>query len=1301
MKSPGWLLPCFARVGRFSGVFGMIAIIAWAFLPAGHAEPTIFDRNTTVSGFSFDPNPTAINHEFMVPVSASSPKPSVHNENEDVGGPAIGWNSGVLFRGTQTGEWGTPWAPWPHEPWYDFAFLDSSNTSLLNTFTFKPKVGGYWKVSVDAAASWWAPKMAETTTAIWRDPREPADRQKEAQLIAASLDLAMGGLGEEKKTDGTAADPPNEEDPGVTLVCGDQMAASLSACPSDQGSVTLSATGTDKIRIWADTLHTQEITLPKTWTFSGTGVVLPGSVWVEGLQLGEAAKDVVLTEDFNINGSSFSDKVNLTVIGVNLTVDSNNDGKIDGEDDKIENNADEPGNLLQSSDGDADLDGVPDWADGFNISDGDNPSDATLSGDGVAKFAKLQTKLYFGANKNRCKVTFSYHGTDPAGVSCANDAENGFTYGLPYCGCLSPVHLRIWKKDSTEARNPASVSDDGDFVTPGEAYNWNDLNPDTLYVEGIGAGEASISVNVTETNANGDVIGSWSDTVKVTVVKVEFLTPEGPVDFLDVCDPYPTIQLGELPAAPTLRQGQKTFTFHLTGTVRDPISDNLSESSVGIDNISASVDGVAGPSTSCTRKAPNQVEAPTFWRQHPYEATFDLPVTVPVQAGTHWVEVKTAANKAGNEGKVTILVSLSRTVIPGQPPTPPGGGGDGASNVLNLQLPSGTTPTTLDTMDAFSGTGDPASSNPTTLTESGAASLVFTGTVNGSTAIITVLRVFQADPLHAGKYLYAQPVNSLLDYGAPGSGAVFSTTEVDKFIASICYESNAGTISLGELKFVETAPDARIFRANVNQDNGTGTTGGSGGTPSRETWSCSIGNLGGNDAGTYSPFIARISHFKKWENCQLSVQETTNSLEETTPADGWLYLKGDGAGLGPVTLVNQKSSQPSEGSTVVMVMSNGEESSQTLPTITTAQLVMPAAASGGGNQASRVNRQAASGNNEETTGTLPQRLARVAKSPKHLVTHDPAWEKTYVKSNTNSSARYQQAALMGNEAVFYLPLSENERANLHVELWSDGFWWWNMEKICDIPIQDDCTVRISTKDGASGAKTDVDGNIYVNQHMLPWLGPYRIYLCNGDKTITSFPIEIGPLLTGLSSPAGIISADSPASFDPYTDKFDMSHLSGLGLEITFASLAGDVAGGLTIPEKDDKTWISFDYVTRTGASAGTHYLQLTGKEKHFGGVKWEGFDSNITDEKTLELYGNGTTLTREQSKSSDKDSPNKELEKNELMCPVYVISETPHATDGTHSAQDTMHLDLTPKDDPTQHQKIDVKFGVEYLKARP
>jgi hypothetical protein len=175
-----------------------------------------------------------------------------------------------------------------------------------------------------------------------------------------------------------------------------------------------------------------------------------------------------------------------------------------------------PGQVILINDGDADNDGIPDYADGYSLDPTDD--DSTHSYD--SSFTPVW--VTWGAmDPQNGKIKFTYDASDPMAVT-----RSGDSFPLPATGSL-----RIWTKDGWEQRNGSDLKQGGDYITSGVEYSLSDLglDPDyyyyggmTVYVEAVklSNGVADLPVKV-EVDPTGQLGYLWSDEIRFTATKIE------------------------------------------------------------------------------------------------------------------------------------------------------------------------------------------------------------------------------------------------------------------------------------------------------------------------------------------------------------------------------------------------------------------------------------------------------------------------------------------------------------------------------------------------------------------------------------------------------------------------------------------------------------------------------------------------------------------------------------------------------------------------------------------------------------
>ena len=173
-----------------------------------------------------------------------------------------------------------------------------------------------------------------------------------------------------------------------------------------------------------------------------------------------------------------------------------------------------PGKVVLINDRDADGDGIPDYADGYNrnsqVAEDDTSSGALLTAVGISvDFVDPQ----------RAKVKFTYDASDPNAIT-STPAD---PYVLPAAG-----KIRLWTKGTWTQRNAAPLGAGGDYIVPGVEYRLADIPSyffgRGFYVEAVRVSDAvadiPIKVEVDPTGSAGFV---WSDQLRFTGTKISLV----------------------------------------------------------------------------------------------------------------------------------------------------------------------------------------------------------------------------------------------------------------------------------------------------------------------------------------------------------------------------------------------------------------------------------------------------------------------------------------------------------------------------------------------------------------------------------------------------------------------------------------------------------------------------------------------------------------------------------------------------------------------------------------------------------
>ena len=248
-------------------------------------------------------------------------------------------------------------------------------------------------------------------------------------------------------------------------------------------------------------------------------VSVPVTLYIEGLK---PAKDVALSLTYSDGNVSCEDVVRLQVMQVDLDIDSDNENEFDAagwddDEDGIEDDGALPGKYLGVNDGDADRDGIPNFADGYDLWD---------AGPGAGgAFTPIALELKAPIDLDAAKIKIIYSSSDPEGVVKipAETPANSDQY-VP-----APGALRIWKRAGAASRKMAEIDNGGDFIKSGKQYDAADLGYGSgrsaiLYVEGIASsdrmGDQRIAVEV---QPDPGKPFACRDIVRCTLLKAELV----------------------------------------------------------------------------------------------------------------------------------------------------------------------------------------------------------------------------------------------------------------------------------------------------------------------------------------------------------------------------------------------------------------------------------------------------------------------------------------------------------------------------------------------------------------------------------------------------------------------------------------------------------------------------------------------------------------------------------------------------------------------------------------------------------
>jgi hypothetical protein len=223
----------------------------------------------------------------------------------------------------------------------------------------------------------------------------------------------------------------------------------------------------------------------------------------------------------------------VTILVADLDVDSDNSegyllaNRTDAED-LIEDDAALPGKVLPANRSDGDSDGIPDFADGYNLNG--------LGGGYVSAaspFLHMVLQIRGVADPTRVRVLLNYSLSDPTAVVRGDTQQFPLVYRAKDDAPVSDPSfrfytysppggaLRVWRQPGSALREPGV-----DLIQPGVWYVAADLGFDStmakaFYVEGVSAAPASAIGCSIEVIATPGPNPSTGDQVRVSVVDLD------------------------------------------------------------------------------------------------------------------------------------------------------------------------------------------------------------------------------------------------------------------------------------------------------------------------------------------------------------------------------------------------------------------------------------------------------------------------------------------------------------------------------------------------------------------------------------------------------------------------------------------------------------------------------------------------------------------------------------------------------------------------------------------------------------
>src|SRR6185437_9924876 len=218
----------------------------------------------------------------------------------------------------------------------------------------------------------------------------------------------------------------------------------------------------------------------------------------------------------------------------------------------------EPGKLISINTGDKDSDGIPDYADGYNLFKDQSSSASPPTADQGAGFVPVTLQLPSWVDPASVQLTYTY-----------SPAEGD---------------LRLWTKDEVAQRNAASVGQGGDWIKPDESFPASNLEGTTIYVEAVRPSTTLADDAITVTISGAHLPMNLIGTVHLTAFGMQYdqVDTNGkiePATQPQVSQPSPVIQLTDYTLENVRFSSDYTqilADIHIAGTVTDAASDLIS-----------------------------------------------------------------------------------------------------------------------------------------------------------------------------------------------------------------------------------------------------------------------------------------------------------------------------------------------------------------------------------------------------------------------------------------------------------------------------------------------------------------------------------------------------------------------------------------------------------------------------------------------------------------------------------------------------------------------------------------------------
>ncbi|MBA4020492.1 MAG: hypothetical protein C0483_25305 [Pirellula sp.] len=497
--------------------------------------------------------------------------------------------------------------------------------------------------------------------------------------------------------------------------------------------------GAGNVRFWSQPTRQNEITLqngvlqiePKLMPAEGL------TIWVEAKAASTAKRDIVIEARYTIGSFTATDVVTATALKFDLDIDSDNDdadedpGRTDIEErnEDIPSDAARPGKVLWVNNGNTDGDNVPNFADGMDQFENEDPNAGGAF-----------TPIIFETNRDlldlsKAAVMFHYDASDPSQMEQYVTSTGRVWYEA------APGRLRLWTKDGVASRESASLKDGGDYLAPDVAYKLSDLPASAylgegkwrLWVEAVAPGVRVAGERITvELIPDGDAFnaadqaGGVADTVATTVIDFSFVEADQhdvvrPVSVLEKSSDLPTVKITNLNFSNLRFNADRTQIvgdISVSGEIDGASLDALEGAAGTIDKVYVYLNGAVEPTAVIDADVTKEERFNSLSKPYDFSATFSQVLSgLALMPGRNVVKVEARHPNGHSVGSITWAGEI--TLIP--PASEP----IDAPQVAVVFNFTGTEPDGRRVMSATVSTGAPTAT-PTSLTETEVGSGIFT-----------------------------------------------------------------------------------------------------------------------------------------------------------------------------------------------------------------------------------------------------------------------------------------------------------------------------------------------------------------------------------------------------------------------------------------------------------------------------------------------------------------------------------------------------------------------------------------------